>query len=86
MGHYDQEEVKLRCEGNHEWGEPYLDSRSISVKLKDGVPCVKIEWEIVQGCQNDHTNTVTTSYNSCQKTKTKDRSVKYVPISELPEK
>jgi len=36
MGHYDQRKVKLRCDGNHEWGEPYLDSRSISVELKEG--------------------------------------------------
>lgn len=85
MGHYDQREVTLRCEGEHEWGKPYLSSRSTSVELKNGKPCLKIEWKIVRGCQNDHTNNVKSVYNTCEKTKTEDEGEKHIPLSELPE-
>jgi len=86
MGHYEKRNVKLRCDGDHEWGEPYLDSSSTEIVLHSGQLCLKLQWSIVKQCQNDHTNTVKTVHNKCKAMSTVDRGSKLVPVSDLPER
>lgn len=85
MVHYDPKDhqVKLRCDGNHTFGEEYLTESSVSVALKDGEICLKISWAVRKDCTKEHTNDVKNVYNKCQKsTNVKTDSI-FVPVSNL---
>lgn len=85
--HYDtSRSVKFRCDGDHEFSEPYLDYSDMSIVLEDGEVYIKIQWSIMQTCTNDHTNDVPSTTNKCQWAKTVERDSKLVPVSELEEK
>lgn len=84
--HYDtSSSVKLRCDGDHSWGEEYLGSSSIDVVLDDGEICVKISWSVEKQCTNKHTNDVKTTRNECQKVTVADRNSIVVPVDSIKE-
>lgn len=79
--HYNtSSDVKLRCDGDHEWGEPSLTSSYISVVLEDGEICVKVVWSVHRTCTKDYTNNVRNAYTKCQKSKLVDNGSKTIPL------
>jgi len=85
MSHYDPSEhqVKLRCDGDHSWGDPYLGSSDIGVVFEDGEIYVKVQWRVQHTCTNDYTNNASSVKNSCQRVKTVERDSCMVPISDI---
>lgn len=87
MSHYNPKDhkVSLRCDGDHEFGEPYLHDSSMSVELEDGTVYLRVSWVIAAGCQKPYTNDVKNAYSTCQYVKTVERDREMIPVSKLSE-
>jgi hypothetical protein len=84
MTHYDiNANVKLRCDGDHEWGKPFLSDSGMEITYDAGVVYVKLHWTVRKKCTNDHTNDGTYTSNKCRRQKTVDRGSEKYPIEEI---
>lgn len=82
--HYDSSRnIPIRCDGDHEWGDPYLEKSSTDVVLKNGDIHLQITWTVLQSCQKEHTENINNVHQRCQKTKVVDEDSKLVPVEEL---
>lgn len=85
MSHYNPKDrsVKLRCDGDHDWGSERMDTSSVDVVLEEGEICLEIEWRTIKSCTNDYTNDVQSAKQTCQAVTTVKSGSETVPVKQL---
>jgi hypothetical protein len=85
MGHYDVSKTKLRCDGNHEWGEPFVSKNDTDVILEDGELFFEISWVIKKSCQKKYENNVPSAKSTCQLNRVVDRGCELLSLKNIEE-
>jgi len=84
MAHYDinrNKNKKIRCNGQHDWGDEYLTDSEISLVLQQGEVHIKFNWIVRKKCQNKHTESFPTAKSKCQKHKTVENNSITIPVT-----